>query len=79
MAPILSIATHATDNPTKSSLAFITAVGALKAGKDVVIALVGEGAYLCKSDIANSITGVGFPPFSKIAEKVVEGDVPVYV
>jgi len=29
MAKILAVATHATDNPTKSSLAFITAVGVL--------------------------------------------------
>ncbi|MGB7873818.1 MAG: hypothetical protein WBL25_05505 [Anaerolineales bacterium] len=29
MAKILAVATHATDDPTKSSLAFITAVGAL--------------------------------------------------
>lgn len=79
MAKILSIGTHASDDPTKSSLTFITAVGALKAGKEVAIALVGEGAYLCKEEVANSITGVGFPPFSKVLEKVVEGNVPIYV
>jgi predicted peroxiredoxin len=35
--------THASDDPTKSSLAFITAAGALEAGKEIAIVLLGEG------------------------------------
>ena len=79
MAKILAIATHATDDPTKSTLAFVTAVGALGAGKEVAIALVGEGAYLLKEVVANAVHGVGFPPLSELIEKVVKGNVPVYV
>lgn len=79
MTKILAVATHATDNQTKSSLAFITATGALGAGKEVGIALLGEGVYLVKSEIANSVHGVGFPPLSELIEKVVKAQVPVYV
>ena len=79
MAKILSVATHATDDPTKSTLAFVTAVGALGAGKEVAIALVGEGAYLLKESVAGSVHGVGFPPLAELIEKVVKGNVPVYV
>ena len=79
MAKILAIATHATDDPTKSTLAFVTAVGALGAGKEVAIALVGEGAYLAKEAVAKSVHGVGFPPLSDLMEKVTKGNVPVYV
>jgi len=79
MAKILAVATHATDDPTKSTLAFVTAVGALGAGKEVAIALVGEGAYLLKEAVANAVHGVGFPPLSELIEKVVKGNVPVYV
>jgi predicted peroxiredoxin len=79
MTKILAVATHATDDPTKSSLAFITAVGALGAGKDVGIALVGEAAYLANPAVAKSVQGVGFPPLAELIEKVVEGKVPVYV
>ncbi|MHB1415138.1 MAG: DsrE family protein [Chloroflexota bacterium] len=79
MARILAVATHATDDPTKCSLAFVTAVGALAAGKDVSIALLGEGAYVAKKDVANAIHGVGFPPLSELIQKVVDGKVPVYV
>jgi predicted peroxiredoxin len=79
MAKILAIATHATDDQTKSSLAFITAVGALGAGKEVGIALLGEGAYLAKEAVAKSVHGVGFSPLPEYIDKVVKGNVPVYV
>jgi len=79
MTKILSVATHATDDPTKSTLAFVTAVGALGAGKEVSIALLGEGAYLAKEAVTKTIHGVGFPPLTDLIEKVVNGNVPVYV
>lgn len=79
MAKILAVATHATDDPTKISPAFITAVGALGVGKGVGIALLGEAVDLAKAEIAKSVIGVGFPPLSNLIEKVVSGNVPVYV
>ncbi len=79
MARILTVATHATDDPTKCTLAFITAIGALGAGKEVTLALVGEGVYVAKEVIAKTIHGVGFPPLPELIEKVVQGNVPVYV
>lgn len=79
MTKILALTTHATDDPTLSSAPFITALGALEAGKEVAIALVAEGAYLTKEAVAKTIHGVGFPPLSELIEKVVAGNVPVYV
>jgi uncharacterized protein len=79
MAKILTVATHATDDPTKCTLAFITAVGALGAGKEVTLALLGEGVYVAKQGIAKTIHGVGFPPLPELIEKVVKGNVAVYV
>ncbi len=79
MTRILAVGTHATDDPTKGSLPFITAVGALGAGKEVGIVLLGEAVYLTKPAIANSVHGVGFPLLSELIAKVVQGKVPVYV
>ena len=79
MAKILAVATHGTDDPTKCTLAFMTAVGALAAGKEVAIALLAEGAYVAKAPVAKSIHGVGFPPLPELVEKVVKGNVRVYV
>ena len=79
MAKILAVATHATDDPTKSSLAFITVVGALGAGKEVAVALLGEAVYLAKSEVVQNIHGVGFLPLSELVAKTVESKIPVYV
>lgn len=79
MSKILSVANHATDDPTQCTLAFITAIGALGAGKEVTIALLGEAVYVAKEAIAKTIHGVGFPPLPELIEKVVKGKVPVYV
>lgn len=79
MARILAVATHATDDPTKCTLAFVTAVGALGAGKEVTIGLIGEGVYVAKEAIAKAIHGVGFPPLPELIDKVIKGNVPVFV
>lgn len=79
MTKILAVGTYATDDPTKCSLPFITAVGALGAGKEVGIALLGDAVYVTKPAIANNVHGVGFPPLSELIAKVVQGKVPVYV
>jgi len=46
MAKILSVATHGTDDQTKCTFAFITAVGAPATGKVVSVALLGEAVYV---------------------------------
>lgn len=79
MTKILVVATHATDDPTKCALAFVTAVGALGADKEVGIALLGEGVYVAKEGIAKTIHGVGLAPLPELIEKVVKGNVPIYV
>lgn len=79
MAKILAVGTCGTDDPTKGSLPFITAVGALEAGKEVAIALLGEAVYLAKPSIAKTVHGIGFRPLSEIIEDVVQGQVPVHV
>ena len=79
MAKILAVATHATDDPTKCSLAFITAGGAIGGGKEVTIGLIGEGVYLAKEAIAKTVHGVGFPPLPELIDKVVKGNVPIFV
>ncbi len=79
MGKILAVATHATDDQTKSTGAFVAVIGALGAGKEVGIVLFGEAVYLAKKEVAKSVHGVGFPPLLELIDQVVEGDVPVYV
>jgi predicted peroxiredoxin len=79
MAKILAVGYHATDDPTLATLPFVTATGALGAGQEVSIVLIAEAAYLAKEAVANNVHAVGFPSLSKLIEKVVEAQVPVYV
>ncbi len=79
MGKILAVATHATDDQTKCTGAFATAIGALGAGKEVGIVLFGEAVYLAKEEVAKSVHGVGFPPLPELIDQIVKGDVPVYV
>jgi predicted peroxiredoxin len=79
MAKILSVASHATDDPTKASLAFITAIGAMGADKECTIALVGEAVTMVKEAVAKGIHGVGFPPLPELIAKVMQAKIPVFV
>lgn len=79
MAKVLAVTTHATDDPTKCTLAFITAIGAMGAGKEVAVVLLGEAVYVAKAAVAKTIHGVGFPVLPELIDKVVKGKVPVYV
>jgi len=79
MAKILAVATHASDEPTKATLPFITAIGAMGAEKPCTIALVGEAVSLVKEAVAKNIHGVGFPPLAELIAKVIQAKVPVFV
>ena len=78
MAQILAVASHASDDPTKATLAFITAVGAIGADKSCTIALVGEAVSLVKEAVAKNVHGVGFPPITELFAKI-KDKVPVFV
>ncbi|MCZ7582678.1 MAG: hypothetical protein M5R36_04710 [Deltaproteobacteria bacterium] len=79
MAPILIATTHATDDPTKASLAFVTAAGCIGTDRACRVVLIGEGASLARKETAAAVHGVGFPPLSELIEKVVTAKVPVFV
>ena len=78
MSKILAIAPNASDDPTKATLAFITAVGAIGPDKECTIALVGEAALLAKEAVAKNIHGFGFPPLPELSAKI-KGKIPVFV
>ena len=79
MGKLLLIGTHATDDPTKATMPFIVASGALDRGHEPGIALMGEAVYLLKGGVADSVHGVGFPKLTELMQKMVDHQVPVYV
>lgn len=79
MADILYVNSYGSDDPTRATIPFVSIVGALEAGHQPQLALVGEGTYLMKDEIAEQIHGVGWAPLAELFAKVVEHEVPVYV
>jgi len=79
MTRILAIGTHATDDPTRASLPFITAAGAVAAHKEVAIALVGDAAYLARAEVTSHVQGVGFPALTDVVSRLLDAEVPIYV
>src|SRR5713101_3047168 len=50
-----------------------------EAGNDVRIELAGDATVLMRTAVSNSVTPVGWPPFSQALAKVVELKIPIFV
>jgi uncharacterized protein involved in oxidation of intracellular sulfur len=79
LAKILYTSSHGSDDPTRATIAFIGAIGALDAGHEPEMALLAEATYLMKDHISDQIDGVGWPPLRELWPKIIEHGVPVYV
>jgi uncharacterized protein len=79
LALILYVSTFGSDDPTRATLAFGDALGAIEAGHQAMIALAGEATYLMKDSVAAAVQGVGWPTVRELLEKVIEHKIPIYV
>jgi predicted peroxiredoxin len=79
MAKILYASSFGSDDPTRATIPFIAATGAIDAGHEPQIVLLGEATYLVKEGVADEIKGVGFPPLRELLNKLRDHGVPVYV
>ncbi|MFI5266709.1 MAG: DsrE family protein [Chloroflexota bacterium] len=79
MGKVLYSSTHGSDDPTRASLPFHMALGAVEAGHQPEIALIGEATYLMKDAVAESIHGVGMPSFKELLANVIQHKVPIHV
>jgi predicted peroxiredoxin len=68
MAKLLYIGTAGTEDPTRATFPFIMAKGAIDAGHEAGIILMGEAATLIKDAIAAQVHGVGIPPLKELTE-----------
>jgi predicted peroxiredoxin len=55
------------------------AAGALDAGHETAIVLVGDSVVLMNDTVAESVHGVGLPPLKELMDKVVAAKVPIYI
>lgn len=79
MARLLYIGTHGTDDPTKATFPFLFAKGAIDAGHETGIILMGEAATLIKDSISRQVQGIGTPPLQELKEFLVQREVRISV
>ena len=61
MARELFIGMHGSEDPTKATLPFLLASGALDAGHEPAIILVGDAGVLMNDTVVDNVQGIGFP------------------
>lgn len=79
MATILYMGTWGSDDATRATMPFLTALGAVEAGHKAEIILLGEATYLMKDYIVDQIDGVGWPPLQGLVSQVIENGTPIHV
>ena len=67
------------ENPTRANFPFVWAAALKEAGNEVRIELAGDATVLMRTAVSNSVTPVGWPPFSQALAKVIELKIPIFV
>ena len=67
------------ENPTRANFPFVWATALREAGNEVRIELAGDATVLMRTAVSNSVTPVGWPPFSQALTRVVELKIPIFV
>jgi predicted peroxiredoxin len=79
MSKLLYIGTAGTDDPTRATFPFLMAKGAIDAGHEAGVILMGEAAPLIKDSIAGQVQGIGVPPLKDLMAFLVERNVRISV
>ena len=77
---ILYITAVGPSDPTRASLALhLAANGAAEAGYEADIVLAADAAELIKPGVADSVTGLGIPPFAELLAKAQDKGIALHV
>jgi predicted peroxiredoxin len=79
MSKLLYIGTAGTDDPTRATFPFLMAKGAIDAGHEAGVILMGEAAPLIKDSIAGQVQGIGVPALKDLMAFLVERNVRISV
>jgi predicted peroxiredoxin len=79
MGKVLYSSTYGSDDPTRASLPFHMALGAIEAGHQPQIALIAEATYIMKDAVAETVQGIGMPSLKELLAKAIEHQVPIHV
>ena len=76
---MLYVGTHGPEEPTRATFPFHFAKGALDAGFEAKVLLVGDGAFLMRDSIAREIRGVAVPPLADLMQTLITAGVETVV
>jgi uncharacterized protein len=79
MAKLLLTGTHGPEDPTRATLPFHVAKGAIEAGHEVSISLMADAPFVLKDALRDVIAGVATPPLKDLFQFAVERGIRVYV
>ena len=79
MTKILYLGTHGTDDPTRASMPFHMALGAVQGGHAAEINLAGDAVVCIHDKIIESIKGVGMPSLKELMGNILNEKVPIYI
>jgi predicted peroxiredoxin len=79
MATLLFVGTSGSDDPTRAGLPFNFAMGALDAGHQPQIFLIGEATYLMKESVMNAVMPVAMSTLKEMVDEIVAQRVPIFV
>ena len=79
MATLVYSSTTGSEDPTRATLPYIMANGAVEAGHTAEVFITGDAVVLMKDAVANAVVPVGWPPFREIFQQAVDGGVTTYV
>ena len=75
----LFIGTHGSEDPTRATFPFLGTSGALDAGHEPAIILMGDAVVVMRDAVAENTQGMGLPPFKELLDKAIQNQVPIYV
>ena len=79
MGKVLYSSTYGSDDPTRASLPFHMALGAVEAGHQPEIALIAEATYLMKDSVAETVQGIGMPALKDLLASAIQHKIPIHV
>lgn len=79
MATMLFSGTYASDDPTRAVLPLLSATGAIEAGHEAEVFLLGEAVYLMKDEVADALNPVGWRNVGEVLRELVDGGTRFYI
>src|SRR5687768_12516815 len=78
MPRLLITGTHGPSSPTRASLPFQIAKGAVEAGFEVQIVLAHDATLILKDAVRRSLLGIGMPPLTQLFQFAVDHQVRIF-